>query len=66
MLSVPKTMKKQRPGRALVKVLLFVTLLGFIAYRLWNEDWSQMNGLQFRHPVYLILAFLLIVANQGC
>ncbi len=49
-----------------MKVLLFVTLLGFIAYRLWNENWSQMNGLHFRNPTYLILAFLLIIANQGC
>src|SRR4051812_16370355 len=66
MQSVLKTIKNQRVNWLPAKVVLFLLLLGFISYRLYREDWSGINSLQLRHPVYLVLAFLLIAVNQGC
>jgi hypothetical protein len=50
----------------LLKVLLLLTLLGLIAWQLYAEDWSKMQAFHLRHPFYLLLSLLLIVANQGC
>jgi len=66
MRSVLKTIKNQRVNRTPVKVLLFILLLGFIVYRLYQENWSAMNALQLKNPVYLLLSFALIAVNQGC
>lgn len=64
--SASKTRKKVRVNGIWLKVVLFICLLGFIFWQLYSEDWSKMHAFDLKSPLYLILAFVLISANQGC
>lgn len=66
MYSGDKTKKKARPQLTLLKVIVFVLLLGFIFWQLYQQNWGEMQVLRLKNPVYLFISLLLIVANQGC
>jgi hypothetical protein len=61
-----KARKKVRVSGVWMKVLLFLLMLGFIAWQLWSQNWSTITAFQLQHPFLLVLAVVLIVANQGC
>lgn len=66
MYSGDKTKKKARPQLILLKVVVFVLLLGFIFWQLYEQDWGKMQVFHLKHPLYLLLSLVLIIANQGC
>ena len=55
-----------RVNRTVLKVFLLLVLLGFITWQLVAQDWSKMNAFHLKNPIYLIIALVLVVANQGC
>jgi hypothetical protein len=66
MLSAAKTKKNRRFYPLLLKSLLFAALLLVILFQLGSEDWSQINGVKLFHPFSLLLAIVLVYANQWC
>lgn len=61
-----KSRKNVRVIGIVLKVVLFFALAGVLTWQLYKQDWTTMQSIRLKHPIYLILSLLLVIANQGC
>lgn len=61
-----KTRKNVRVIGIVLKVVLFLGLATMLFWQLSRQNWSTIQSMQLKHPFYLVLSLVLVIANQGC